>query len=176
MWIIFCLPGTLIPAGLGINRHLSNRLNGICKYIKERKIQCNVIWKTSDFIFLVCVCVCVHLLLIHFMNMDKLSSLWPVLSTKVVSENPRLKLWENFYDIVMKTAFFNFEQRYCIIRTVLLVDAFTSTCIFWDIIDLQWNLSTDIHLVCVVRPWQKGLFRVHIVLYILNICYIYTDW
>lgn len=81
-----------------------------------------------------------------------------------------------FYDKVMKTAFFNFDQRYCIIRTVLLVDAFTSTCIFWDIIDLQWNLSTDIHLVCVVRPWQKGLFRVYIVLYILNICYIYTDW
>lgn len=52
------------------------------------------------------------------------------LLTKVVSENPRLKLWENFYDKVMKTAFFNFEQRYCIIRTVLLVDAFTSTCIF----------------------------------------------
>lgn len=35
--------GTLIPACLGINRHISNRLNGICKYIKERKIQCYVI-------------------------------------------------------------------------------------------------------------------------------------
>lgn len=94
VWIISCLLGTPIPACLGINRHISNRLNGICKYIKERKIQCYVIWKTNDFIFLLCVCV--HLLLIHFMNMDKLSSLWPVLSTKVVSENPPLKLWENF--------------------------------------------------------------------------------
>lgn len=51
------------------------------------------------------------------MYMGKLSSLKPVLSTKVESENSLLKLWENLYNKVMKMAFFSFEQRYCIIRS-----------------------------------------------------------
>lgn len=97
VWIIFCLPGTLIPACLGINHHISNRLNGICKYIKERKIQCYVIWKTSDFIFLLCVCVCVCTFTIDTLHeYGQVEFTLTCLLTKVVSENPRLKLWENF--------------------------------------------------------------------------------